>query len=257
MRNLYAVFAACMIGAMGSMAAYAAGPGEPQTAQAAQEARTQEPVDRTEGVIYVGDSRFNGMEMYLGKGGEFVIAKDSMGFHWLMHSAVYRIAEVKQTHPEITQWTIVSGLGVNDLHNADHYIQAYRAFEEAGDKVIAMSVNPSSGKRNPLNKEIDAFNKKLADSGLDYLDMNSHLKDVGYLTVDGLHYRKDTYLEIWNELNHYIQAERDREEAEVQAADIGDAAGAAGPVDAVSAWTDGVYTGWLCIEGQGGAADVP
>lgn len=254
MRDLHILFAALMLGAMGSTPAYAMGPG---VVQAVEAQKVPEPMERAEGVIYVGDSRFNGMEMYLGKGGEFVIAKDSMGFHWLMHSAVYRIAEVKQTHPEITQWTIVSGLGVNDLHNADHYIQAYRAFEEAGDKVIAMSVNPSSGKRNPLNKEIDAFNKKLADSGLDYLDMNSHLKDVGYLTVDGLHYRKDTYLEIWNELNHYIQAERDREEAEVQAADIGDAAGAAGPVDAVSAWTDGVYTGWLCIEGQGGAADVP
>lgn len=214
-------------------------------------------MERAEGVIYVGDSRFNGMEMYLGKGGEFVIAKDSMGYDWLMHNAVYRIAEVKQAYPEITQWTIVSGLGVNDLHNADHYIQAYRAFEEAGDKVIAMSVNPSYGKQNSLNKEIDAFNKKLADSGLDYLDMNSHLKDVGYLTVDGLHYHKSTYLEIWNEINHYIQAERTREEAETQAAGTGDAAVAAKPADAVSAWTDGVYTGWLCMEGQGGAAATP
>ena len=116
-----------------------------------------------------------------------------------------------------------------------------------------MSVNPSSGKRNPLNKEIDAFNKKLADSGLDYLDMNSHLKDVGYLTVDGLHYHKSTYLEIWNEMNHYIQAERARKEAEVLAAGTG----AAEPADAVSAWTDGVYTGWLCMEGQGGAVAAP
>lgn len=62
------------------------------------------------------------MEMYLGKGGEFVIAKDSMGYDWLMRSAVYQIAALKQAHPEIAQWTIVSGLGVNDLHNAGNYI---------------------------------------------------------------------------------------------------------------------------------------
>lgn len=234
--------------------AYAMGPGVTQAAEAQE---VPESMERVEGVIYVGDSRFNGMEMYLGKGSGFVIAKDSMGYHWLMHSAVYRIAEVKQAHPEITQWTIVSGLGVNDLYHADDYIKAYRAFEEAGDKVIAMSVNPSSGKRNPLNKEIDAFNKKLADSGLDYLDMNGHLKEVGFQAADGLHYNKNTYLEIWNEMNHYIQAERAREEAEAQTAGAGDAAVAAEPADAASAWTDGVYTGWLCMEGQGGAADVP
>lgn len=254
MRDLHILFAALMLGAMGSTPAYAMGPG---VAQAVEAQKVPEPMERAEGVIYVGDSRFNGMEMHLGKGGEFVIAKDSMGFHWLMHSAVYRIAEVKQAHPEITQWTIVSGLGVNDPHNADHYIQAYRAFEEAGDKVIAMSVNPSSGKRNSLNKEINAFNKKLAESGLDYFDMNSHLWEVGFLTVDGLHYRKGTYLEIWNELNHYIQAERARGEAEVQAADTGDAAEDAEPADAVRAWTDGVYTGWLCMENQGWAVATP
>lgn len=209
----------------------------PGVAQAVEAQKTPEPVERVEGVIYVGDSRFNGMEMYLGKGGGFVIAKDSMGYDWPMHSAVYRITEVKQTYPEITQWTIVSGRGVNDLYHAGDYIKAYRAFEKAGDKVIAMSVNPSAGKRNLLNKEIDAFNKKLADSGL--------------------HYHKGTYLEIWNEMNHYIQAERAREEAEVQAAGTGDAAVAAEPADAASAWTDGVYTGWLCMENQGGAVAAP
>lgn len=253
MRHLYILFAAMAIGAAGSTAAYAAGPGDSQAVQEAQAVGTQEPAECAEGVIYVGDSRFNGMEMHLKKGGEFVIAKDSMGYDWLMHSAVYRIAEVKQAHPEIQQWTIVSGLGVNDLYHADDYIKAYRAFEEAGNKVIAMSVNPSYGKRNSLNKEINAFNKKLAESGLDYFNMNSHLWEVGFLTVDGLHYRKDTYLEIWNELNHYIQAERARGEVEVQAADTVDAE----PADAARAWTDGVYTGWLCMENQGWAVATP
>lgn len=248
MRNLYIFFATLMIGAASSTASYAIGPGEPQTTQAAV---PQEPVERTEGVIYVGDSRFNGMEMYTRKGGEFVIAQDSMGYDWLVHSAVYRIGEVKRAHPEVRQWTIVTGLGVNDLHHADDYIQAYRAFEAAGDKVIAMSVNPSCGKRNALNKEIDAFNKKLAASGLDYFDMNSHLREVGFLTVDGLHYRRDTCVEIWNELNHYIQAERDREAA--AQAGTGNTSGE----DVGSAWTaDGMYTGWLCGEDQEAAVST-
>lgn len=136
---------------------------------------------------------------------------------------------------------MVSGLGVNDLYQADRYIQAYRTFEAAGNKVIAMSVNPSYGKRDSLNKEINAFNEKLANSGLDYFDMNSHLWEVDFLTVDGLHYRKSTYLEILNELNHYIWAERDRDTKAAQ-----EVAEAVPGDDAGSSWTDGVYTGWLC-----------
>lgn len=97
-----------------------------------------------------------------------------------------------------------------------------------------MSVNPSYGKWDSLNKEINTFNEKLANSGLDYFDMNSHLWEVGFLTVDGLHYSKSTYLEIWNELNHYIRAERDRDAKATQEAAGGDAG---------SSWTDGVYTG--------------
>lgn len=61
------------------------------------------PVERANGVIYVGDSRFNGMEMYFGKGGEFVIAKDSMDYNWLVNQAAYRIAAVKRAHPKVTQ----------------------------------------------------------------------------------------------------------------------------------------------------------
>ena len=200
-----------MLGVGGSTTAYAMGGLGSAQVRAA-------PVERTNGVIYVGDSRFNGMEMYLGKGGEFVIAKDSMGYNWLVNQAAYRIAAVKQAHPEVTQWRIVSGLGVNDICQADRYIQAYRAFKAAGDKVIAMSVNPSYGKRDSMNKEINDFNTKQANSGLDYFDMNSHLWKVGFLTVDGLHYSKSTYLEIWNELNHYIWAERDRHATAAQEA---------------------------------------
>lgn len=88
--------------------------------------------------------------------------------------------------------------------------------------------------------------KQLADSGLDYLDLNSHLKEVGFLTVDGLHYRKSTCVEIWNEVNHYIQAERDRD------AEAAREAGCGMPEDSgtCSSWTDGSYTGWFCGGGD-------
>mgnify|MGYP006920853451 CR=1 FL=1 len=122
MKRLYILLAAVMLGAGRSTTAYAMGGLGPAQVQAAPEGPG--PVDRANGVIYVGDSLFNGMEMYIGKGEEFVIAKDSMGYNWLVDQAVYRIVAVKQAHPEVTQWTIVSGLGVKDLSQADRYIQA-------------------------------------------------------------------------------------------------------------------------------------
>jgi len=43
--------------------------------------------NRIEGTIYVGDSRFNGMEMHVGRGEGYVIAKDCMGYYWLRGEA--------------------------------------------------------------------------------------------------------------------------------------------------------------------------
>lgn len=170
-------------------------------------------LDRTEGTIYVGDSRFNGMEMHLKKGDGYVVAKDSMGYKWLVTEALPAIENIKATHTDITEWTIVSGLGVNDLYNIDNYIQVYKNLEAAGYRVVALSVNPTNHKRVGLNEEINVFNFKLSQSGLEYFDLNRHLLDVGFDTVDGLHYKKATYQEIWNEINWYLthQSEENKE----------------------------------------------
>lgn len=168
-----------------------------------------EPVERVEGVVYVGDSRVNGMEIYTGKGGDFVIAKDCMGYNWLHGAVPYKIEQLKKNNPDIKEWTIVSNLGVNDLHDIEQYILFYKNLESLGFRVVVMSVNPTDGKRNDLNEDIDDFNEAIKDSGLEYFDMCSHLREVGYSTRDGLHYDKRTNIEIWNELNHYLKSDSD------------------------------------------------
>lgn len=166
-----------------------------------------EPVNRVLGTIYIGDSRFNGMEMYTGKGEGFVIAKDSMGYYWLTHTALNEVNRIKIENPDIDSWTIVSNLGVNDLDNCQNYINKFSKLKEAGDRVVIVSVNPTEGKRKQLNTKIDEFNKVMSESGLEYLDLNSHLKEVGYDTSDGVHYMKNSSIEIWNEINAYLSAE--------------------------------------------------
>lgn len=163
-----------------------------------------EPVNRVPGTIYIGDSRFNGMDMYTNKGEGFVVAKDSMGYSWLTCTALYEVDRIKAENPDIESWTIVSNLGVNDLDNCQHYINQFSKLKEAGDRVVIVSVNPTEGKRKQLNTKIDEFNKAMSESDLEYLDLNSHLKEVGYDTSDGVHYMKNSSIEIWNEINAYL-----------------------------------------------------
>lgn len=163
-----------------------------------------EPVNRVPGTIYIGDSRFNGMDMYTNKGEGFVVAKDSMGYSWLTRTALYEVDRIKAENPDIESWTIVSNLGVNDLDNCQHYINQFSKLKEAGDRVVIVSVNPTEGKRKQLNTKIDEFNKAMSESDLEYLDLNSHLKEVGYDTSDGVHYMKNSSIEIWNEINAYL-----------------------------------------------------
>lgn len=188
--------------------------------------------ERVEGTIYVGDSRFNGMDMYTKKGQGFVVAKDSMGYSWLSGTAVYKIAQIKTEHPDVKNWTVISNLGVNDLSNVDSYIKLYTQMQESGDRVIVMLVNPTNRRRKELNSQIDAFNAKIRESGLEYFDMCSHLREVGFDTVDGLHYDRYTNYEIWNELNNYITFEEDNSNEKGESTDSTD--------------DDHVFDGWLC-----------
>lgn len=168
--------------------------------------------NRTDGTIYVGDSRFNGMEMHVKKGEGYVVAKDSMGYTWLANEALPAIWSIKSSHPEINEWTIVSGLGVNDLYNINNYIQIYKNLSDCGFRVVALSVNPANSKRESLNNDIEAFNTILKSSELEYLDTYNHLKEIGFETVDGIHYNKNTCIEIWNEINWYLNYDIENEE---------------------------------------------
>lgn len=157
--------------------------------------------ERVDNVIYVGDSRFVGMDSYTKKGKDFVVAKVGMGYNWFTSDAMSSIQSIKDANTDVTDWTIVSNLGVNDLHNITNYISKYQEMQNNGDNIVIVSVNPTDKNHNSLNSDIDAFNDKLKGSGLTYIDTNSVLKSDGFETSDGLHYKKDTYIKIWNEIN--------------------------------------------------------
>lgn len=209
-----------------------------KTATQAAAAAHPAVLGRAEGTIYIGDSRTHGMEIYVKRGEGYVVAKDSMGYRWLKDDAMAEVERIRTEHPEVKRWTLAVNLGVNDLHNIGKYISFYKGLEEVGYRVVVVSVNPTDGRENSLNSDIDRFNDAMKESGLEYLDLCAHLRKQGFKTVDGLHYNKNTYTEIWNEINAYLAAYPDG-----RPADTG--------TGTAQADEKPEYDGWYCLQTAG------
>lgn len=166
-------------------------------------------------VVFIGDSRTVQMYAYVSgdwgganysSGGVHVVGNDvyvaegSMGLSWLKNTG---ISAAKSYFNSGT--AIVILMGVNDLSNASNYITYINSnaatWKNNGSSLYFVSVNPCEGSYSHLNSKIDDFNSQLR-SGLStnvgWIDTNSHLKQVGFHTTDGLHYDKSTSEAIYN-----------------------------------------------------------
>lgn len=156
-------------------------------------------------IIYTGDSRFVGMENIAN--GELFIAKSSQGYNYFIEN----LESIKDSYTKND--LIVIGFGVNDLHNIDKYIEMANILSE-NYNIAYLSINPidevKASKRGYglTNEDIDNFNEKLQenlDKNVLYIDSNSHLKEDGFDTTDGIHYTRDTYKKIYNYINEVIE----------------------------------------------------
>ncbi len=169
---------------------------------------------RETGYIFMGDSRFYLMNQDCGidaRRNFFVVACPGMGYSWMIVEALPKITSIQNAHPEIGNWVIISGLGINDMEHIQSYLDTYKVLAK-NMSLVLLSVNPVSG---PVewgygNGTIDAFNdrlKRLAsrESSVKYINCHDYLVHKGYTTTDGLHYdaatNYDIYLFILNSLN--------------------------------------------------------
>lgn len=151
---------------------------------------------KTTGTIFVGDSRFVGMNNVCDVSYPMV-AKVGKGYNWFISDGMDQIKQIKHDHPK-DKWRIVCNLGVNDLGNIDKYIDLYTDLSK-DYKIFLVSVNPVEGHVSVSNTSIDRFNEKLKQiDGITYIDTNKYLNDHGFDTTDGLHYTKQTYQTIYN-----------------------------------------------------------
>lgn len=149
-----------------------------------------------EPVLYVGDSRTEGMKIAVGESENIkFIAKVGAGLSWLKSSAASSAEGIIKSKPETI---IIFNFGVNDLGNIDKYLTFYRTFGQKSSNIWYMSVNPVvDGKSSVTNAQIEEFNSKLkAQAGSRYIDTYSYLKTDGFNSPDGLHYDNDTYKKI-------------------------------------------------------------
>lgn len=177
--------------------------------------------------IHIGDSRTVGMCIavtndssgcQLSSGGpkyydnDIFIAQGSMGYDWFSTSAVSAVNSIINSNPD-TIYNIVSYMGVNFLlSDIDEYINLYNALNNdswSKHNFIVVSVNPVDESKerqygySTTNNDIVTFNSKLKNginSNIKYCDVyNSILNNFD--TSDGLHYKSDTYLNIYDLVN--------------------------------------------------------
>ncbi len=154
-------------------------------------------------LLYVGDSRIEGMRDSLDNTNVQYVAASSQGYSWLTSTAT---SELESTIKDGS--IVVLSLGVNDLYNIDNYINYYKELmaKYPNNTFYVMSVNPvddakASASGDPArNSDIEEFNNKLKSAFPDkYIDSYNAIKG-SINTNDGVHYNTDTNKEI----NNYV-----------------------------------------------------
>ncbi|MBE5927050.1 MAG: SGNH/GDSL hydrolase family protein [Lachnospiraceae bacterium] len=152
--------------------------------------------------IFLGDSRFYGMEMFAEPEDVFIY-EIGEGYHFMMN----HLAEAK-SHIVDEDSVMIIGMGVNDFRaNADNYITAINQLaDENVCQIYYMLVNPvddaiiEQNGYGITNAELDEFNTKMIqglNDNVKIIDANTYLKTYGYNTEDGLHYDAETYKSIY------------------------------------------------------------
>lgn len=165
------------------------------------------------GYIYIGDSRFVGMNDVCGiedSKKTFVIAEIGKGYKWFESTALPKMKEIKKNNKSINNWKIVIGLGVNDLYNVNRYIKKYKSMAKKNN-IIIVSVNPIEYHKSLSNADITKFNSKIKEiKGIKYIDTYNYLISNGYKTTDGLHYDNNTYKKIYKKVKLSIKKSKNQ-----------------------------------------------
>lgn len=170
-----------------------------------------QPLSEDTGVIYIGDSRFVGMNdvCHIDNGtNRFIVAKVGQGLSWLKRDGLVQAQQIEASHPELTHFKYVICLGVNDLVNINDYMEEYRQLA-VGHDLTLVSVGPVGQYPGLSNEEIEGFNSQIKalceELQIPYVDDYTVLTTEGYETQDGLHYKDAVYERIYQILKQQVE----------------------------------------------------
>lgn len=167
-------------------------------------AAAQQPVV-TAGIVFIGDSRMvtlrEAVENNLGVCPAAVIAKNGSRYEWFHDTAIPQADKIIGNGSKV-----VINMGVNDLSDADKYakdINYWAAVWSArGAQVYCASVNPVWANSHGITQErVSLFNSGLQSRLIPqviWLDSHGYLMQSGVHATDGLHYKDDTNLVLYN-----------------------------------------------------------
>lgn len=141
-------------------------------------------------VVYIGDSRTEGLRDVNSDSKNTFICLSSMGYDWMLSTA---FPQAESYASSGTAFVIL--MGVNDLYHQNSYISAINQkateWKKKGAVVYFASVSPVQNDPYTSNSEIESFNRALKNglsSDVGYIDLYGELNKSGYQTVDGTHY---------------------------------------------------------------------
>lgn len=141
-------------------------------------------------VVYIGDSRTEGLRDVNSDSKNTFICLSSMGYDWMLSTA---FPQAESYASSGTAFIIL--MGVNDLYHQNSYISAINQkaaeWKKKGAVVYFASVGPVQNDPYTSNSEIESFNRALKNglsSDVGYIDLYGELNKSGYQTVDGTHY---------------------------------------------------------------------
>lgn len=141
-------------------------------------------------VVYIGDSRTEGLRDVNSDSKNTFICLSSMGYDWMLSTAFPQAESYASSGT-----AIVILMGVNDLYHQNSYISAINQkateWKKKGAVVYFASVGPVQNDPYTSNSEIESFNRALKNglsSDVGYIDLYGELNKSGYQTVDGTHY---------------------------------------------------------------------
>ncbi len=167
------------------------------------------------GMIFIGDSRFVGMQKVVSSNKDAYIAEVGKGYDWFVSTAIPKINTLIKASNK--KYTIFINLGINDaIYNGVNSVQVQKYADKINElangswkkhKVVFVSVNPKFGLGGAYphitNGAIQSFNtsiKGMLNKNVSYCDTYNGIGETGFQaeTTGEIHYTPETYKKIYN-----------------------------------------------------------